>query len=203
MSNDEGRGRHEELPWIDWNGLGPCPVFGLDPFQVQLRNGKVVTILPEDRLPSWRWHINGAQHPRDFDIVRYRYVADAQDEGDDDGIVPGFGVVSDVPGIGPEAGLIVLFRGGGDPQQDAAPPADDQDTDRPHGHYFKSVRGLDSIDVYRVLQLFEVTDPALQHIVKKALCAGRRGSKSFEKDVREIAVAAKRRVEMLEEECEL
>ena len=54
-----------------------------------------------------------------------------------------------------------------------------------HGHYFKKVTHLDGIDVYRVLELFEVTDPCLQHAIKKLLCAGTRGSKDVE-DVYEL-----------------
>jgi len=41
------------------------------------------------------------------------------------------------------------------------------------------------VDVYRVLQIFNVTDPCLQHAVKKLLCAGGRGAKNDVKDVRE------------------
>lgn len=74
--------------------------------------------------------------------------------------------------------------------------------ERKHSHYFKDVRHLDEIDVYRVLLLFGVTDPVLAHIAKKALCAGQRGAKGFEQDVREIADAAKRRVEMFVEDEE-
>lgn len=54
-----------------------------------------------------------------------------------------------------------------------------------HSHYRKDVSHLQSIDVYRVLQLFAVTDPALQHAVKKLLCAGQRGVKSQAQDVQE------------------
>lgn len=63
-------------------------------------------------------------------------------------------------------------------------------------HYFKDVSQLRVIDVYRVLSLFEVTNPCLQHIVKKALCAGKRGSKDFQKDCKEIADTALRLIEM-------
>lgn len=63
-------------------------------------------------------------------------------------------------------------------------------------HYFKDVSAVDRIDVYAVLRLFEVTDPCLQHIVKKALCAGRRGLKSFEDDVIEIYETASRLVDL-------
>ena len=54
-----------------------------------------------------------------------------------------------------------------------------------HGHYFKDVRDLEQIDVYRVLELFEVTNPCLQHAIKKLLCSGTRGSKNQNQDVAE------------------
>lgn len=47
-----------------------------------------------------------------------------------------------------------------------------------HSHYFKSVAGLTHVDVYRVLELFDVTDPCIQHAVKKLLVAGGRGVKA-------------------------
>lgn len=52
-----------------------------------------------------------------------------------------------------------------------------------HEHYFKNVSRLEFIDVYRVLELFEVDDPCIQHAVKKLLVAGNRGYKDIEKDV--------------------
>lgn len=71
---------------------------------------------------------------------------------------------------------------------------------RKHDHYFKQVSHLKEIDVYRVLELFAVTDPTLQHIVKKSLCAGLRGAKDFEQDVREIYDTAARRLQMIAED---
>jgi hypothetical protein len=52
-----------------------------------------------------------------------------------------------------------------------------------HSHYFKDVSKLNTVDVYRVLSLFEVSDPCIQHAVKKLLCGGIRGVKSLDKDV--------------------
>lgn len=52
-------------------------------------------------------------------------------------------------------------------------------------HYYKNVSGLDEVDVYRILELFEVTNPAIAHAIKKLLVAGGRGSKSLERDVSE------------------
>lgn len=55
-----------------------------------------------------------------------------------------------------------------------------------HSHYHKDVRHLDSIDVYRVLDLFKVTDPCVQHAVKKLLVMGGRGAgKDADKDLQE------------------
>ncbi len=55
-----------------------------------------------------------------------------------------------------------------------------------HSHYHKDVSHLKSIDVYRVLELFDVTNPCIQHAVKKLLVAGGRGAgKDFDKDIQE------------------
>lgn len=67
---------------------------------------------------------------------------------------------------------------------------------RKHIHYFKDVSQLDVIDVYDVLKLFEVTDPCLQHIIKKALCAGKRGHKDLLTDLQNIVDTAIRAVEL-------
>ncbi len=54
-----------------------------------------------------------------------------------------------------------------------------------HAHYMKDVRHLEVVDVYRVIDLFQVAHPALQHAVKKVLAAGQRGAKDEAKDVQE------------------
>ena len=67
---------------------------------------------------------------------------------------------------------------------------------RKHRHYFKDVSNIAEIDVYAVLKLFDVTDPCLQHIVKKALCAGKRGHKGMMEDLQNIVDTAIRAVEL-------
>lgn len=69
-----------------------------------------------------------------------------------------------------------------------------------HSHYFKDVAGLDQIDVYRVLALFEVTDPCVQHAIKKLLCAGKRGNKDVAKDIQEAVDTLERSLDMRAEE---
>lgn len=71
-------------------------------------------------------------------------------------------------------------------------------------HYVKDVSCLKKIDVYRVLELFEVTSPAIQHAVKKLLAAGKRGTKDADRDVQEAIQSLQRWQEMREEdECDL
>lgn len=72
---------------------------------------------------------------------------------------------------------------------------------REHRHYFRSVEGISQVDVYRILELFGVTCPVAQHIVKKALACGQRGAKSPERDMRDIVVSANRWLEMRAEDA--
>ena len=67
-------------------------------------------------------------------------------------------------------------------------------------HYFKSVSHLETVDVYRVLSLFQVNDPCIQHAIKKLLCAGDRGDKSDIKDITEARDTLNRHLEMLDED---
>jgi len=69
-----------------------------------------------------------------------------------------------------------------------------------HNHYFKKTVHLDAVDVYRVLKLFEVTDPCLQHAIKKLLCAGGRGEKDMEQDVQEAMDTLERWQDMCRED---
>ena len=70
-----------------------------------------------------------------------------------------------------------------------------------HQHYYKDVSHLNTIDVYRVLKLFNVTDPCIQHAVKKLLVAGGRGAgKSIERDLREARDSINRALQMIAED---
>lgn len=66
-----------------------------------------------------------------------------------------------------------------------------------HSHYFKDVEHLKHVDVYRVLSLFSVSDPCLQHATKKLLVAGGRGAgKDIVQDVQEAMDTLTRWMEM-------
>lgn len=61
--------------------------------------------------------------------------------------------------------------------------------------YNRQCKGV-TIDVYDVLLAFNVTNPALQHLVKKALCTGLRGHKDKSQDLQDILDSAKRALEL-------
>lgn len=67
--------------------------------------------------------------------------------------------------------------------------------------YHKSVP-TKTIDVYRVLVSFNVTDPCIQHAIKKLLCSGQRnGGKTRAQDVHEAIWSLQRWEEMRAEEA--
>lgn len=70
-----------------------------------------------------------------------------------------------------------------------------------HSHYKKDVSGLSMIDVYRVLSLFGVTDPCIQHAAKKLLATGVRGQKDAERDIQDAIDSLQRWQEMRAEDA--
>jgi hypothetical protein len=59
------------------------------------------------------------------------------------------------------------------------------------------------VDVYRVLEIFQVTNPAIQHAVKKLLCTGiRGGGKDFDQDLAESIQTLVRLQEMRKEDAD-
>ncbi|BEU28742.1 MAG: DUF1905 domain-containing protein [Edwardsiella phage MSW-3] len=61
--------------------------------------------------------------------------------------------------------------------------------------YSRTVKGV-SVDVYDILKAWDVTNPALQHLIKKALQCGERGHKSRVEDLDDILASAKRAKEL-------
>jgi len=73
---------------------------------------------------------------------------------------------------------------------------------RKHGHYFRGVAHLQEIDVYRVLELFNVTDQALGHAIKKLVVPGMRGGgKPAIKDIQEAVDTLQRWLQMRGEDA--
>ena len=78
-----------------------------------------------------------------------------------------------------------------EPVTDAAPVATND------SKYNRPCKGV-TIDVYDVLKAFNVTCPALQHLIKKALAVGQRGHKDASEDLKDILASAKRAIELSE-----
>ena len=62
--------------------------------------------------------------------------------------------------------------------------------------YIVDISKYNKLDIYRILKLYEVSDPCLQHAIKKLLCAGKRGTKNQIQDINEAILSLKRFVEM-------
>lgn len=73
----------------------------------------------------------------------------------------------------------------------------------PHSHYFHDVRHLGTVDIYRLIELLNITHPALQHAFKKVAAAGKRGAKDEAKDVQEAIDSLVRWQEMRAEDQSL
>lgn len=76
----------------------------------------------------------------------------------------------------------------------------EDDTRKNFPHYHKNIEHLTYLDVYRILSLFNVTNPAIQHAIKKLLVPGRRGAKDLERDLREAIVSINRALQMIAED---
>ena len=63
------------------------------------------------------------------------------------------------------------------------------------GKYTRTIKGVE-VDVYDVIKAWEVKNPALQHLIKKALQPGARGHKTLEQDLDDIIASAKRAKEL-------
>lgn len=63
--------------------------------------------------------------------------------------------------------------------------------------YHRYIQGLDGeyigiVDVYCVLDAYDISNSAIQHAVKKLLCAGLRGHKDRIQDLKEAIVSVER-----------
>jgi hypothetical protein len=78
-------------------------------------------------------------------------------------------------------------------------PDPDEEAVIKRNKYMREVKPGVWIDVYDVLRAWNVVDPCLQHLLKKALASGQRGHKDLKEDLEDILASAKRAVEMHEE----
>jgi len=84
---------------------------------------------------------------------------------------------------------------------DATPTSVSTEQDKKHSHYFKKC-GYDYVDVYRVLKMFDVTDPCISHACKKLLVTGGRGFKDIDHDIQDVIDTLVRWQEMRKEDSD-
>ena len=65
-----------------------------------------------------------------------------------------------------------------------------------HSKYHREIKPGVFVDVYDVLRAWAVSNPALQHLIKKALQPGARGHKDLMTDLDDIIASAKRAKEL-------
>jgi hypothetical protein len=76
---------------------------------------------------------------------------------------------------------------------DHLPPREDIE---PDNKYLREIKSGVMVDVYDVLTAWDVRNPALQHLIKKALQAGNRGHKDLATDMQDIIDSAIRAKEL-------
>ena len=67
--------------------------------------------------------------------------------------------------------------------------------------YHREIKPGVWVDVYDVINAWKITNPAQQHLAKKALQAGERGHKGYSEDMRDIIASAGRAIEINEGEA--
>ena len=165
--------------WHKHDGKG-MPIFlQNEQFEVQLASGNIV----KNYRTGWDWYTD---NPKPLplkmsDVVAWRYI-----------------VAEDYVKQSIEANLL-------DWRTDkTAIFTKDEPSKIPMNKYQKIIYGKDQngnvvkciVDVYDVLEAWKTTNPALQHLIKKALQPGERGHKSLVEDLKDIIASAQRALEI-------
>lgn len=177
--------------WHQHDGKG-MPIFlRNEKFEVRLRNGTHVKNL----LHGWDWAMEGRSAMDENspykvqDIIAWRYIVaeDYVNQASEGPITEHeFKEVMEIAMTVPEARY-------------QSYPEDNRLT-----KYQRLIRGKDIdghvasivVDVYDVLTAWETTNPALQHLIKKALQPGERGHKNLVEDLKDIIASAQRALEI-------
>lgn len=165
--------------WHKHDGKG-MPIFlQNEQFEVQLASGNIV----KNYRTGWDWYTD---NPKPLplkmsDVVAWRYI-----------------VAEDYVKQSIEANLL-------DWRTDKTAIFTKYEPSKiPMNKYQKVIYGKDQngnvvkciVDVYDVLEAWKTTNPALQHLIKKALQPGERGHKSLIEDLKDIIASAQRALEI-------
>ena len=66
----------------------------------------------------------------------------------------------------------------------------------PINKYKREIKKGVYVDIYDILKCFNVTNPAIQHAIKKLLAGGQRGYKDIEQDYHEAIASTYRAIEL-------
>ena len=192
--------------WIEWNG-GKQPVADDVVVEIFLREG--THLEQEAGAVDWtrdddsgngdvmEYRVLGSTHEKGADWHEWIEWTGGEQPVDDEVVVD---IVMRVGSLEEQtAGVVDWANDGGNSDvigyrvlYDIAPsyrkPAET-------GKYTRIIKS-ETVDVYDVLQAFYVTNPALQHLIKKALCVGIRGHKTAEQDYQDIIDSAIRAKEI-------
>ncbi|WNO29963.1 hypothetical protein [Enterobacter phage SDFMU_EhYP] len=92
--------------------------------------------------------------------------------------------------------LEVVTEGGAEITSSQARVSDPVNQPQDGVKYLREIKPGVFVDVYDVLRAFAVVNPALQHLIKKALAVGQRGHKDAAEDLQNIYESAKRAIEL-------
>lgn len=166
-------------PWLD--NMGECPVEdGNVLLDVMFKSGSVDA--EGGVASSWLWYFE--EDDCDYDIVKWRYhnVEDyfkaprtLAAEGRNETARSSYqqAILENVPA--------------------------DEDEQPKRNKYMREIKPGVWVDCYDVIRAFGVSDPCLQHLLKKALAAGKRHHKDEYEDLKDVLASAKRAVEIYEE----
>ena len=164
-------------PWIhlhDWTNDMGCPSQAVGKMIQCVKHGQTFPTagtLDANRILNWHC------------IAKFKIVGDAEKIESKKGNITGYEHCAEFP-------IEIL-------QPESLPKA--PENAKKYNHYFVRVP-WSHIDIYRLLELFKVTDNAIGHAVKKLLVPGLRGSKATKQDIIEARDTLNRRIEMWDED---
>jgi hypothetical protein len=83
------------------------------------------------------------------------------------------------------------------PTQEPKDPTNPSHYKQGNSHYFIDVSNFKEIDFYVIARLYGITDPNIQHVIKKLLAVGKRnGGKSAKQDIQECIDSLNRKLEI-------
>lgn len=191
----------DNLPniWHQHDGRGMPVYLDRENFEVRFRDGATAL----NHRENWSWFYYPDQPCSGADVVAWRYIVGSME-------VDNSATNADFGGIVKASVRHEIASTNFQPGEKGW-SIDKQGSVKTMGEmeqrltkYQKLIRGKDIdgrvasvvVDVYDVLTAWEVQNPALQHLIKKALQPGARGHKDLVSDLKDIIASAQRALEL-------